>query len=63
MTDIRPPQDSIVSGAFWGRNPHGELRWLHTRAQCFRDADGRPLRLAGATVDITEAGLNHFLDQ
>jgi len=29
-------------------------RWLHTRAQCFRDAEGRPLRLAGATVDITD---------
>lgn len=31
----------------------GEVRWIHTRAQCFRDAEGRPLRLAGATVDIT----------
>ncbi len=28
MTDLRPPADSVVSGAFWGRNPHGELRWL-----------------------------------
>jgi PAS domain S-box-containing protein len=31
----------------------GEVRWIHTRAQCFRDADGRPLRLAGSTVDVT----------
>jgi PAS domain S-box-containing protein len=31
----------------------GEVRWVHTRAQCFRDTDGRPLRLAGSTVDIT----------
>jgi PAS domain S-box-containing protein len=34
--------------------PSGEVRWLHTRAQCFRDAEGRPLRLAGSTVDATE---------
>ncbi len=32
----------------------GAVRWIHTRAQCFRDADGRPLRLAGSTIDITE---------
>jgi PAS domain S-box-containing protein len=32
----------------------GEIRWLHVRAQCFRDADGTPLRVAGSTVDITE---------
>ncbi len=31
----------------------GEIRWLHTRAQCVRDADGRPTRMAGATVEIT----------
>jgi cytochrome P450 family 142 subfamily A polypeptide 1 len=28
MPDPTPPRDSIVSGAFWGRNPHDELRWL-----------------------------------
>jgi PAS domain S-box-containing protein len=32
----------------------GEVRWVHTRAQCFRDADGQPLRMAGSSVDITE---------
>ena len=32
----------------------GEIRWLHTRAQCVRDADGRPTRMAGATVEITQ---------
>ncbi|MBL8350793.1 MAG: response regulator [Burkholderiaceae bacterium] len=31
----------------------GGERWIHTRAQCFRDAAGQPLRLAGSTVDIT----------
>lgn len=34
--------------------PSGELRWLHTRAQCFRDTEGRPLRMAGSTVDATQ---------
>jgi PAS domain S-box-containing protein len=32
----------------------GEVRWMHTRAQCFRDADGTPLRMAGSTVDATQ---------
>jgi PAS domain S-box-containing protein len=31
----------------------GEVRWLHTRAQCVRDTEGRPSRMAGATVEIT----------
>ena len=31
----------------------GELRWVHTRAQCSRDAAGQALRLAGSTVDVT----------
>jgi len=31
----------------------GELRWMHTRGQCFRDAQGRPIRVAGSTADIT----------
>jgi PAS domain S-box-containing protein len=32
----------------------GEVRWIDSRGQCFRDADGRPDRLAGSTLDITE---------
>jgi PAS domain S-box-containing protein len=32
----------------------GDVRWLHTRAQCVRDADGRPTRMAGATVEVTQ---------
>jgi PAS domain S-box-containing protein len=32
----------------------GEVRWLHTRAQCFRDAEGKPVRMAGSSVDITQ---------
>ena len=40
MTDVQPPQDSIVSGAFWGRNPHAELRWLRENDPVYWDADG-----------------------
>ena len=32
----------------------GEIRWMHTRAQCFRNEHGQPLRLAGSTVEVTE---------
>lgn len=34
--------------------PDGQIRWLTSRGQPFFDADGRPLRLAGVSVDITE---------
>ena len=40
MTEVRPPQDSIVSGAFWGRNPHRELAWLRHNDPVYWDADG-----------------------
>jgi len=35
------------------RLDNGEVRWIHTRAQCFRDVNGQPLRLAGSTTDVT----------
>ncbi len=31
----------------------GEIRWLRSRGKVFRDEDGRPLRVTGATTDIT----------
>ena len=34
--------------------PDGALRWIQSRGQVFRDADGRPVRMAGASIDITE---------
>jgi PAS domain S-box-containing protein len=27
--------------------PDGTVRWIQTRAQCFRDLEGRPVRMAG----------------
>jgi cytochrome P450 family 142 subfamily A polypeptide 1 len=40
MADARPPQDSVVSGAFWGRNPHDELRWLRDHDPVHWDEEG-----------------------
>lgn len=34
--------------------PTGSLRWLHARAEVIRDADGRPVRMIGVNIDITE---------
>jgi cytochrome P450 family 142 subfamily A polypeptide 1 len=39
-TDLYAPRDSIVSGAFWGRNPHGELRWLRENDPVYWDEEG-----------------------
>lgn len=32
----------------------GRTRWLSTRAEVIRDADGRPIRMVGSTNDVTE---------
>ena len=32
----------------------GAIRWIQSRGQCFRDADGHAVRMAGATIDISE---------
>jgi len=32
----------------------GKLRWMETRNNLFYDADGRPVRVVGVSVDITE---------
>ena len=37
--------------------PDGTIRWLRTAAATERDAGGRPIRIAGATGDITEQKL------
>jgi PAS domain S-box-containing protein len=32
----------------------GAVRWIHTRAQCFRDEHGGAIRMAGSTTDVTQ---------
>ncbi len=34
--------------------PDGTARWIQSRGQVFRDANGQPVRMAGASIDITE---------
>ena len=34
--------------------PDGAVRWLLTKARLFRDEDGRPARMLGVNVDVTE---------
>ena len=34
--------------------PDGTVRWLAGRAWVFKDEEGRPLRLIGVNIDITE---------
>jgi PAS domain S-box-containing protein len=36
------------------RPSDGEVRWIGVRAQIERDAQGKPLRLVGAHIDVTE---------
>ena len=36
------------------RPSDGQVRWIHVRAEIERAADGKPLRLVGAHIDVTE---------
>jgi PAS domain S-box-containing protein len=39
-------------GEYRVRHPEGGYRWVHVRGLCIRDADGKPLRMAGSVSDI-----------
>ncbi|MCE5185154.1 MAG: PAS domain-containing protein [Planctomycetaceae bacterium] len=43
-----------VDGEWRVQWPDGSLRWLFGRFQLFKDASGKPLRLSGVNMDITE---------
>jgi PAS domain S-box-containing protein len=46
--------DSLYEIEFRTIRPDGELRWLFTRAEVFKDATGAPVRMVGITQDVTE---------
>ncbi len=35
-------------------SPQGEVRWIHAIGRCIHDQGGRPVRLDGITMDVTE---------
>ncbi len=60
----RPRYEAEVAAHFRGETPRVSLqirvmrpdgvRWLHMTGMCLRDARGKPVRWAGASMDITE---------
>jgi PAS domain S-box-containing protein len=47
-------ETALYEAEFRVRSPSGEWRRLHARGKVVRGDDGRPLRLAGTAVDVTE---------
>ena len=52
-------EESAVAGSDYDLTyrvmlPSGETRWLASRGQPFLDKDGKPIRLAGVSSDVTE---------
>jgi PAS domain S-box-containing protein len=62
--DDREPVQRAIEAALAGeipyevefrvRHPSGEMHWVETTATVLRDAEGRPVRMIGATTDLTE---------
>ena len=47
-------QGSLYEHEFRICRPDGSVRWIHSSAEIFPDADGAPLRVVGTDADITE---------
>lgn len=47
-------QDKPYQAEFRAIRPDGSIRWLSTSGRVFRDSLGKPWRMLGATIDITE---------
>lgn len=44
--------DYVVEHRFFGKD--GEIRWLEGRGKMYRDGNGKPVRMVGTVVDITD---------
>jgi PAS domain S-box-containing protein len=42
----------LYEGEYRVRHPDGEYRWIRVRGLCVRDANGKPMRMAGSVSDI-----------
>ena len=55
---VRRVQQAMDTGGFEAEwrviHPNGAVRWLFGRAWVFKDDSGKPLRLIGVNIDITE---------
>ena len=62
--DDRPRIGAVIDGALNRHKPYdlehrivrpdGEVRWVHRRAEVFRDGSGRATRMVGTVHDVTE---------
>ncbi|WP_418316922.1 PAS domain-containing protein [Piscinibacter sakaiensis] len=59
-TRVRQAIDDLLAGVTTQMDveyrimpPEGGVRWVQSRGRCFRDADGKPVRIAGSVTDIT----------
>ncbi|MCS6944006.1 MAG: PAS domain-containing protein, partial [Sutterellaceae bacterium] len=50
----RVPAGTTLSFEYRIRRPDGEVRHLQSRRACLYDASGRPLRVYGAVIDVTD---------
>ena len=41
----------VIHRSIW---PNGEIHWLEGRGKLYRDEEGKPIRMAGTVVDVTE---------
>jgi PAS domain S-box-containing protein len=55
---VRHMQEAMETGSFEAEwrviRPDGTTRWLFGRAWVFKDETGKPLRMVGANIDVTE---------
>ena len=52
-------EEAIRTGSQWQHEfrvvrPDGQIRWVAGRGQCFYDASGKPVTMAGINMDVTE---------
>ncbi len=54
LQDFLAGEGRTYTAEFRLRHRDGSYRWIYTRAQVFRDAAGRPIRMLGGHIDITD---------